>query len=250
MMRYALGWSVLLSLAASPAASGQSNQAPSFEVASVRPAAPTEGRRGQASASGDRVSYINTTLNNVLARAYQVKGYQIDGPSWIFTERYDIVAKAPDNTPEDQIPLMLQALLGERFKLKVHRETRELPIYALIFARESPKLEKVESDAIGGVDLAADGRRRFLRTSMDQLVQYLRLMVGRPVLDQTDLAGVYNFPLELSMEEVGGVNASADAPPRPSIFTSVQELGLKLDSRKAPIEMIVVDGGTKTPTEN
>jgi uncharacterized protein (TIGR03435 family) len=244
-MRSVLGWSVLLSLAAS----AQSTQVPSFEVASVRPAAPAQNG-GRASASGDRVSYINTTLANLLYRAYRVQFYQIDGPPWIRTERYDVIAKAPDNTPKDQIPLMLQALLADRFKLKVHRETRELQVYALIFVKESPKLEKLESDAIGGVDLAADGRRRFLRTSMEQLVLYLTSMSGRPVLDRTNLAGAYNFPLDLSMEEAGGINASASAIQRPSIFTSVQELGLKLESRKAPVEMIVVDGGVKTPTEN
>jgi uncharacterized protein (TIGR03435 family) len=246
MIRMALGAGVLLSIALS----AQSTQAPSFEVASVRPAAPSTQAGGRASTSGDRVSYINTTLANLLYRAYQVMFYQIDGPSWIRTERYDVIAKAPDNTPKDQIPLMLQALLADRFKLKVHRETRELQIYALIFLKDDPKLEKVEGDAIGGVDLAADGRRRFLRTSMEQLVLYLTSMSGRPVLDKTNLAGAYNFPFELSMEEVGGINASANATPRPSIFTSLQEIGLKLESRKAPIEMIVVDGGAKTPTEN
>jgi len=249
MLRYALGWSVLLSLAASWAASGRSRHGPSFEVASVRPAA-AQAREDRSSAGGDRVSYAHTTMFGLIANAYQVRGFQIDGPSWIRTERYDVVAKAPDNTPKDQIPLMLQSLLVERFQLKVHRETRELPVYALIFVKESPKLEKVESDALGGVDLAADGRRRFLRTSMEQLVMYLTAMSGRPVLDKTNRAGVYDFPLELSMEEVGGINASANSTQRPSIFTSVEELGLKLESRKAPFDMIVVDGGTKTPTEN
>jgi uncharacterized protein (TIGR03435 family) len=246
MIRMALGAGGLLSIVLS----AQSAQAPSFEVASVRPAAVSQAREGRSSASGDRVAYIHTTMFGLIASAYQVRGFQIDGPSWIRTERYDVVAKAPDNTPKDQVPLMLQALLAERFKLKVHREPRELQIYALIFVKDSPKLEKVESDAIGGVDLAADGRRRFLRTSMEQLVMYLTAMSGRPVVNKTNLAGAYNFPLELSMEEVGGINASSNATQRPSIFTSMQELGLKLDSQKGPIDMIVVDGGIKTPTEN
>jgi uncharacterized protein (TIGR03435 family) len=248
-MRSVLGVSVLISLLVPAAAFGQSAQVPSFEVVSVRPAAPSQARGGRASASGDRVSYVNTTLNNVLVRAYQVKGYQIDGPSWIFTERYDIVAKAPDNTPKDQIPLMLQTLLADRFRLKLHRETRELPIYALLFVKESPKLEKVEGGGIG-VDLSDNGQRLFRRTSMPQLADFIRPMVGRPVFDRTGLDGAYNFPLELSMEEMGGINAAANATQRPSIFTSVQELGLKLESRKAPVEMIVVDGGMKTPSEN
>src|SRR5580700_3934419 len=205
-MRSVLGWSALLSLLMSLAASGQARHAPSFEVASVRPAAASQAREDRSSAGGDRVVYMHTTMFGLIASAYQVRGFQLDGPSWIRTERYDVVAKAPDNTPKGQIPLMLQSLLAERFKLRVHRETRELQIYALIFVKESPKLEKVESDAIGNVDLAADGRRRFLRTSMEQLVLYLTSMSGRPVLDKTNLAGAYNFPLELSMEEAGGIN--------------------------------------------
>jgi uncharacterized protein (TIGR03435 family) len=244
-MRSVLGLFVLMS----SAACGQSTQIPSFEVASVRPAAPEAGRGGRASTSGDRVSYINTTLNNVLARAYQVKSYQIDGPSWIFTERYDIIAKAPDNTPKDQIPLMLQALLADRFKLKLHRETREIPAYELTFVKESPRLQETEGEARGEFAFV-DGRREARRMSMGQLVTMVTFMVGRPVFDKTDHAGAYNFPLELSMEEVGGLNAPSDVTPRPSIFTSVQELGLKLESRKVPVEMIVVDAGTKTPTEN
>ena len=99
-------------------------QSPTFEVASIKPAAPTNDRGGRITSSGDRVAYTNTTLLNVLARASLVKGYQIDGPSWIRTERYDIIAKAPENTPKDQIPPMLLALLTERFQLKVHRESR------------------------------------------------------------------------------------------------------------------------------
>jgi uncharacterized protein (TIGR03435 family) len=222
--------------------SAQSTPGPTFEVASVKPAAPSQTPAGRASTSGDRVTMINTTVSNVIGRAYGVKFYQIDGPPWILTERYDILAKAPDNTPKDQIPLMLQSLLAERFKLTIHRETRELPVYELIVAKPSPKLKKTDPSAPFGVD---SGHRE-LRTTMPQLADLITRMVGRPVLDKTNLAGWYDLPLELSMEEVGGIDKSS----RPSIFTSVQESGLKLESRKDPVEIIVVDGGTKTPTEN
>ena len=222
--------------------------APSFEVASVKRAAQSTSRGGGASASGDRVSYTNTTLKNVLVRAYGVKGYQIVGPSWIVTERYDIIAKAPEGTPKEQIPLMLQTLLTERFKLTLHRETKELGVYALVTAADGPKLQT--SSETGEFSFEIDnGHRVVKKMSMARLADMLAIMVGRPVLDKTGLDGSYDFTLDYSMEELGGMNRP-DAQAAPSIFTIVKQLGLKLDSRKAPVETIVIDTGEKIPAEN
>jgi uncharacterized protein (TIGR03435 family) len=221
-------------------------QTPSFEAASVKPAAPTTGRGGRATTSGDRFTYANTTLLNVLARAYLVRGYQIDGPSWIRTERYDILAKAPDNTPKEQIPLMLEALLKERFQLKLHRERREMQVYALIAGKGPAKFEKSEGEL--GYDLN-NGRRVLKNHTMAQLADFLSPMSQRPVFDRTGLPGTYNFPLEMSMEELGGINAAPD-PSSPSMFTIVEGLGLKLESRKEPVDVIIVESGNKIPIEN
>jgi uncharacterized protein (TIGR03435 family) len=237
MIRTGFGTIVFLPLALL----AQSAMGPSFEVVSVRPAAPAQTSAGRTSTSGDRVSMTNTTLSNVILHAYGVKFYQVDGPPWILTERYDIIAKAADNTPRDQVPLMLQALLADRFKLKVHRETRELPVYELIVTKESPKLKKIDPSAPAGIP---DGGHQ--RTTMSQLADLITRMVGRPVLDKTNLAGWYDLPLAPSMEGAGGT----DKLSLPSIFTNIQESGLKLESRRDPIEMIVIDGGSKTPTEN
>lgn len=155
-------------------------QTPSFEAASVKPAAPIAGRGGRATASGVRYTYANTTLLNALARAYLVKGYQIDGPSWIRTERYDILAKAPDNTPKEQIPLMLEALLRERFQLKLHRERRETPIYALIIAKVGKGPAKYQkSDGDVGYDLN-NGRRELKNHTMVQLAAFFRPCSSTP----------------------------------------------------------------------
>ena len=220
-------------------------QTPAFEAASVKPAAPITGRGGRTTSSGDRSTYANTTLLNVLARAYLVKGYQIDGPSWIKTDRYDIVAKAPDNTPKDQIPLMLQALLADRFQLKLHREPRQMTVYELI-VKGAAKLEKSEGEL--GYDIA-NGRRELKNHTTAQLTDFLAGILQRPVFDRTNLTGTYNFRLEMSMEELGGINAKPDSP-APSIFTIIEGLGLKLESRKEPVEVIVIDSGNKVPTEN
>jgi uncharacterized protein (TIGR03435 family) len=227
-------------------AAGQPAPSPSFEAASVKVAAPTPGG-GRASASGDTVAYNNTTLMNVLLRAFELKfSGQIAGPSWMFTERYDIVAKAPDNTPREQIPLLLRTLLVERFQLTLHRETRDLPMYALLRGRGRLKVSEglVEDEKIPKNSIVINNGVREARSmNMASLAQLLSLLLRQPVLDMTGLPGYYDFPYELSMEESG--NSST-----PSIFTIVDELGLTLDSRKAPFDVVVVDGGNKTPTEN
>jgi uncharacterized protein (TIGR03435 family) len=216
-------------------------QIPAFEAASVKPAAPGS-RGGRTASSGDRVIYANTTLSNVLIRAYGLKAFRVDGPSWIFSDRYDIQAKAPDNTPKDQIPLMLQALLTERFQLKLHRESREMSVYFLITGKGTAKYQKSEGES--GYDMD-NGRRVLKNHTMAQLADTLTFTVQRPVLDRTGLSGTYTIPLEMSQEELGKSDGSA-----PSIFTIVEGLGLKLESRKAPLEILVVDSGNKIPAEN
>jgi uncharacterized protein (TIGR03435 family) len=216
-------------------------QTPTFEAASIKPAAPG-GRGGRTTVSGDRVTYANTTVLNVLARAYGVRGFQIEGPSWIRTERYDILAKAPDNTSKDQIPLMLQALLTERFQLKLHRESREMPVYFLVTGKGGAKYQK--SDGELSYDMG-NGGRVLKNHTMIQLADMISFTVQRMVFDRTGLPGTYNIPLEMSQEEMGKSDGSA-----PSIFTIVESIGLKLESRKAAVEVIVVDSGNKIPTEN
>jgi uncharacterized protein (TIGR03435 family) len=137
--------------------------APEFEVASVKPAAPpTEGRfrvgmsGGPGSADPGQLTYTNVTLKNVLMNAYGVKGYQISGPSWLDSERYDIAAKIPKGATKEQFMLMLQNLLAERFKLTLHREKKDLPMYALVVGKSGPKMkESVDGPSPG--DGAAPG---------------------------------------------------------------------------------------------
>jgi uncharacterized protein (TIGR03435 family) len=216
-----------------------------FEVASIKSSAPGAGGGGPNSMSGDQATYRNTTLKNVLVRAFELKfGIQVIGPSWISTERFDIVAKAPDHTPADQIPAMLRALLIERFNLELHHETRELPAYALILGKGRFKLKEQENPQAKDTFDTSNGHREAKNMSMSGLTKYLMPMVQAPILEMTGLTGHYNFPLEFSSEEAGG------APDKPSIFTILEEAGLKLESRKAPFDVIVVDRGNKFPTDS
>ena len=220
----------------------QPSAPPAFEVATIKAAAPATGG-GRASTSGDRVVYNNTTLLNVLVRAFQVKsGKQIVGPSWIFTERYDIVAKADENTPKELIPLMLQTLLIDRFRLVLHREKRELQAYALVIGKGRLKLVENESDQ-KNFWAVNNGQREAKGWSMAALAEMESSTLRLPVLDMTCLPGHYDFPYDYSQEETTRDSA-------PSIFTIVADLGLKLESRKAPFDVIVVDSGNKVPIGN
>ena len=226
---------------------------PSFEAATVRPVGPVT-RGGRIAIRGDRVIYSNTTLLNVLVRAFGLKfSGQVIGPAWVFNERYDITTKAPDNTPAQLIPRMLQALLIERFKLTLHHETRELPMYSLVRGQGQLKLkDTAEPDGARDAWDLSNGRRAAKNMSMASLAAFATLMLRAPVLDKTGLAGYYDFPLELTLEETGGATA-AQADGRaaaPSIFTIVQDLDLKLEPGKAPFDVVVIDGGDKVPIDN
>jgi uncharacterized protein (TIGR03435 family) len=286
---------------------------PAFEVASVKPAAPqTDGNRFvRMGGDAGRVDYANVSLKQVLAKAYDVKSYQVTGPSWLDTERYDIVAKVPDGVAKEQIPAMLQALLAERFHMSIHRESKEQSVYAIVVGKGELKLKKYDENASqaftfnesggppppppppggggriavaagrggggGPAGPAAKGSAMISMTSngatrvqargvtLSGLAGMLSSQLDRPVVDMTGIEGLYDFALEAAAEEMVGMKmtvigspgpaggAPAPAPetaPTASIFTSIQQLGLKLEPRKAPIAYVVVDKADKVPTEN
>jgi uncharacterized protein (TIGR03435 family) len=138
---------------------------------------------------------------------------------------------------------MMQTLLAERFKLALHRETRVLPVYALVVAKNGPKLQEANPDGRAG--LTSEGGRSGVRVTsqkaaMAGLAHRLSLDVGRPVLDRTEIKGFFRITLEWAREGDG-----------PSVFAAIQEqLGLKLEATKAPIEILVIDHAQKVPTEN
>jgi uncharacterized protein (TIGR03435 family) len=162
----------------------------------------------------------------------------------------------------DQIPRMLQALLADRFNLQLHRESKKLPVYALVAGKNGLNLQKAESP--GGLSAGFNPGRAHMsgRFSMPQLADYLSHRLGRPVLDQTALDGVYAIALDWvpdSTDEPGSAPISPPAAgegtavgaPGPSIFTALREqLGLNLAAMKGPVEILVVDHAEKVPTEN
>jgi uncharacterized protein (TIGR03435 family) len=191
-------------------------------------------------------------VNDLLSFAYAIHQKQIvDGPAWLDTQKYDIVGQADLDGYANlrQIQEMLQKLLQSRFNLKFHREKRELPIYAITVAKGGPKLTK-HTEASNGLPTQSgspsSGGRRFTNNSMSDFALGMQSFLDRPVVDQTGLAGRYDFVLTWNPDD-----SSTDSPnPLPGLFTAIQEqLGLKLDPVKGPADVYVIDHVEK-PSEN
>jgi uncharacterized protein (TIGR03435 family) len=234
---------------------------PTFEAASVKPVEPGDagGSTFQFIPAGG-LKVTNGTLKGIIETAYDVR--ESGGPNWVNSERYDISAKAPEDlrtgngAPPDGISetrRRLQTLLAQRFQLKVHRETKELPVYALAAGMSGSKL--VEGTASSNVPA---GIRRGcsqmtgMRASMANLAFYLSRQLERPVLDHTGLSGRYDFQLDWTPDSgpcsalTDGAGAAAGSSDGPSIFMALQEtLGLKLESTKGPVDVIVIDHAEK-----
>jgi uncharacterized protein (TIGR03435 family) len=226
----------LLSLAAwSPA----NIQAQSFEVAAIRSHAGAVASVG-ISTSGPRVTVSAMSVSNLVRYAYDVKSYQLaGGPDWATEDRWDIVAKAEGDgaLTKAQARKMIEALLAERFQVKLRRETKEMAVYALVVGKGGPKLKTSAPDTPGMLTMDGTRTTRITTTNgnMEQLVAQLGHM-DRPVLDKTGLTGAYDYKLEWAPDD-----APADLK-MPTIFNALQEqLGLKLESTKGAIQMLIID---------
>jgi uncharacterized protein (TIGR03435 family) len=267
---------------------------PKFEVASVRPSQPTGTERVDIGVhvDGAQVRIVALPMRDYIARAYRMKLYQVTGPDWLTSERFDVNAKLPAGSTPEQIPEMLQSLLEERFQIKLHREKKELPVYALIIGKPPLKIQESAPDpaapvaskgtsnvtasgsAAGvSVDLGHgsyytfnNGKFEIKKVDMDMLARQLERYVDRPILDMTDLKGKYDLTIVVTSEDYqtmlvrAAVNAGMLLPPQAlrlldsgsitSLLDGLQQLGLKMDARKAPLDVLVIDQLSKTPTEN
>jgi uncharacterized protein (TIGR03435 family) len=217
---------------------------PSFEVASIKP------NKSGARAIGNkfepqRMSWTNVPLKNLIQAAYHLQSYQLLGaPVWASADTWDLDARTESPATMQQKMEMLQTLLADRFQLKFHRETRDLPQYKLVLAKSGPKLQPAkESDQ----DATRVGRGLIQNPHMtiERLAGFLQGELGRPVLDETALTGSYSVKLEWIPDE-GQPNSQGAIPSAdstgPTIFSAVQEqLGLKLEALKGPIEVLIID---------
>ena len=281
----------------------------SFEVVSIKPAAAQAPNQVRMMRGGDpgRARFAGFSLRDYIRIAYRVKDFQVEGPAWIDSDRFDVEGKLPEGASESQEPEMLQTMLEERFGLKLHRETKDHAIFALVPAKGGAKLKPTEAKAMAGLPgldgppPARGGRgglpRNAMMIQMDdqgahvkaagvtlgQLSEMLSRFTERPVIDMTKIDGQYDFDLVLSPEALraargsGGGMMLTGPPPgagggapgagaasgggesgRPAdaqmsggtIQEAVERYGLKLEPRKAAMEILVVDHIEKAPVEN
>jgi uncharacterized protein (TIGR03435 family) len=213
-----------------------------FDVASVKlhQEEPGPFRVSTAAANG-RIDFINVTLKSCLRQAYGLRSYQITGgPGWISDDHYDIVAKSAGPAGRAQLMRMLQALLAERFQLKFHFETKEMPVYALVVGKSGLKIKEVKDDG-KGMQIGGDTQHPFSarNISMAQFAESLSRLqeLNAPVVNRTDVPGVFNIDLEFSPENTTSTDSAA-----PSLFSALTEqVGLKLEASRGPVRILVID---------
>ncbi len=309
---------VLAFVAAFAQTPAQAPERLTFDVASIKPfemPKPGEGRgvffgRGGGPGTKDpgRVNWAGAALRDLMMNAYDVKRYQIEGPSWIDTERYDIVAKVPEGATKEQVKVMWQNLLADRFGLAFHRISKEFNVQELTVAKGGSKLKPSEVDpnaqppgapgallppgppkldSNGFPQLPGPGLIIMLspgqngqpighlsareRTAQD-IADFLGNELNKPVIDKTGLTGKYDFNIEYTPDlagrglpmpppppgavavpgpgGVGAAPADSAAEPGSNLATAIQQLGLRLSSGKANLDVLVIDKAQQTPTDN
>jgi uncharacterized protein (TIGR03435 family) len=329
-MNRRLRWTACGLLVAASAAAQDNGRRPAFEVATIKPSAALDvaalrtGRLhiGTRIDSG-RVDIGTISLLRLICSAYRLAPYQVKGPEWLKSTNFDIQAKIPDGGRADQIPEMLQTLLEERFGLKIHHDSKEEPVYALVVAKagaklkqsttagvtppndDSPKpentisiptvqgivklvrgpqgvsMEMPDGEITGKVNISVNPTQPptfhldIASTSMKIFAAMLSIgVVDRPVVDMTGLTGSYDVAVDISSEDARKVMTSATDfgigrggagdgdgakpaaagvagdPSGASIVSSIEKLGLRLESRKTPLDLVVVDRINKDPTPN
>jgi len=263
---------------------------------------------------GSRVDIGYMSLQDLIQYAYKLKQHQLAAPDWAKNQRFDILAKMPEGATKEQVPEMMQGLLADRFGLTFHKESREQPVFALLVAKGGHKLKESSTEpeaappaddkkdtvmSFGGGQVRQSGnnsftvtskemegkmkmtmvdgkmRMEFTKAKIEQVAELVTRIVGKPVVDMTELTGKYDVAIDISMAEMmniarsqgvavpgmmggapagGGEGRPADAASDPSaagtILTSLQALGLRLESRKTPFDTVIVDKLEKMPTEN
>jgi uncharacterized protein (TIGR03435 family) len=259
---------------------------------------------GPDSTDPGRVTYTGVNLKSLVARAYGVKEFQVEGPAWLEGERYDVIATIPKGADKEQVGLMMQRLLAERFKLTLHHESKPLAVYTMSVAKSGTKLKEVDPDAPiaapplspgappppppgpvgagmprgGGMRMMMSpaGRRITGNTTIARLCDMLSNLTDRPVIDLTELKGTYALDLSWTPDEnekAGGKFAPAMAmantlgggpapgagqsgpdgssDPEQTLVQALQSnYGLKLEAKKNPADILVIDRAEKVPTEN
>jgi uncharacterized protein (TIGR03435 family) len=277
-------------LAAATAATAQTKESPTFEVASIRPSAdgpPAPGAAG-VQITQERVHFAYLSLRDYLTIAYGVPPQRVTAPEWINSARFDVSATFPGGSTSEQFPVLVKNLLRDRFKLQAHLEKRESPVYALEIAPTGLKLTRIADEAPSNapftvssssgpegvsVDLGQGASLVFnnkqfeaKKVTMQILAETLGRFVDRPILDLTKLEGRFDVVFPMAQEDFmpmlirSAVNAGITLPPQAmaqldlpsmgSVQSGLKSLGLTIEARREPLDVLVVDSIEKAPTEN
>jgi uncharacterized protein (TIGR03435 family) len=230
-------------------------QTPAFDAASIKPARTDSAGRSLTHDPGGRLTTSNATLKMLIMLAYRVMPHQIaGGPGWVASDGFDMDAKAARPDPSGaHFRAMLQNLLAERFQLRVHQETRELPVYLLVVAKNGPKMAAAKGDeAEPGARVEGPGQLTGVGATMAGLATALSRPLQQTVIDRTGLSGAYNFKLRFA-PDAGAVKPGGDAAGTgddPDLVTALQQqLGLSLKTGKGPVDVLVIDHAER-PTPN
>lgn len=286
----AVNHAILAALTAA-AAFAQPSPRAEFEVASIRPSAPATNGQGTAGLrlDGAQVRLEHLTIKDYLGIAYRIKIYQISGPDWLSSDRWDISATIPAGKAGQMLE-MLQNLLTDRFQLKFHHEQKDFPVYALVLAKSPLKLKEAPPDdpadapkslaasstgSEGGVSVNlgngsswsfAPNHFEAKKLNMANFAGNIERFADRPIVDMTGLKGQYDFGFDINPEDYrpmmvrAALAAGVSLPPAATnllegnssatLSDALERIGLKLETRKAPLDVIVVDQGSRTPTDN
>jgi len=270
-------------------AHAQTSDLTRFEVASVKPSAGKyDNRGGPGTSDPGQIVYGNWPLRSLIFQAYNVRVNELIAPEWMIDARFDLAAKLPARATFDDLRVMLQNLLSERFELKLHRETREMQAYGLTVGKNGAKMTSYPMElpegstdaffphptgmdkdgfflfapgATAGMMGTRDGVTRILlvRKPMAELCDFLSRVLQTPVVNQTGLTARYDAHLKFAAESEPPQSDDDDAVPvvpnapelAPSLFRAIEnQLGLKLERKKLPVDFLVVDAARKTPIEN
>ena len=241
--------SAVLAICAASMLCAQTASVSQFEVASVKPTRSASNYDSGLRTRRGRLDAYNVTLKRCIMGAYGVGPHQVSGgPVWLDSDRFEILTKAEQPAGDAEMMLMLQRLLADRFKLTLHREVRSMHAYVLEVDKHGPKLEKAEpgesstNTSGGNSSVTIDARR----SDMESFAKVLARQLALPVVNRTGLEGAYNLKLSWAPE----TNRPSDGATEASIFTAIREqLGLRLRSEIAPVEILVIDRAEK-PSEN
>jgi uncharacterized protein (TIGR03435 family) len=232
-------------LAAWPGVSGQTASAPAFEVASVKLNTSIHNAIGNKYGPGT-MRWTNAPLNSLIEEMYHLKSYQIlGGPAWIDSDRWDIDAKAAGPAGNKEMFEMMRALLADRFQLRFHRETRQLPVYRLVVAKDGPRLAPAKEQDANHRWGTTPGPGFLLMkgATIQEFAYWLSVQLNQPIVESTGLKGRYDLKLEWAQDD--SQTPDVDALPESAkwpIFGAVKnQLGLALESTKGPVEVLIID---------